>query len=91
MNELELIPAGFGLCLLAYYFRGILRLHRARVSRTRTITFWETWLRFCISPPILKDAFRCAVISLGVFLGIEIAQGDSVEDNVDNDSETDHF
>jgi hypothetical protein len=77
--------------LLAYYFRGILRLHRARVSRTRTITFWETWLRFCISPAILKDAFRCAVISLGVFLGIEIAQGDSVEDNVDNDSETDHF
>jgi hypothetical protein len=91
MNELELIPAGFGLCLLAYYFRGILRLHRARVSRTRTITFWETWLRFCISPAILKDAFRCAVIPLGVFLGIEIAQGDSVEDNVDNDSETDHF
>ena len=44
MNELELIPAGFGLCWVAYYFRGILRLHRSRVSRERTTTFWETWL-----------------------------------------------
>ena len=91
MNELELIPAGFGLCLLAYYLRGILRLHRARVSRTLTITFWETWLRFCLSPAILKDAFRCAVISLGIFLGIEIARGDTMKDEVDNDSERDHF
>lgn len=91
MNEFELIPTGFGLCLLAYYVRGILRLHRSRVSRARTITFWETWLRFCLSPAILKDAFRCAVISTGVFLGIEIARGDNVEGKADKDSETDHF
>ena len=46
MNDLDLIPAGFGLCWVAYYFRGLLRLHRSRVSRERTTTFWETWLRF---------------------------------------------
>lgn len=91
MNELELIPAGFGLCWIAYYLRGILRLHRSRASRIRTTTFWETWLRFWLSPAIIKDAFRCAVRSLSVFLGIEIARGDSIEDEVDNDSETDHF
>lgn len=87
MSEFELIPAGFGLLCIAYYVRGLVRLHRLRVSRTRTITFWETWLRFWLSPAILKDAFRCAVI----FLGIEIARGDNVEDDADNDSETDHF
>jgi len=91
MNELELIPAGFGLCWVAYYLRGLLRLHRSRVSRERNATFWETWLRFWLSPAILKDAFRCAIISLGVFLGIEIARGDNVNKDVDEDSETGHF
>ncbi len=91
MDELELIPTGFSLCMLAYYLRGILRLHRSRVARTRTVTFWETWLRFWLSPAILKDAFRCAVISTSVFLGIEIARGDNVEEKADKDSETDHF
>ena len=91
MNELELIPAGFGLCWAAYYLRGLLRLHRSRASRERNTTFWETWLRFWLSPAILKDAFRCSVISLGVFLGIEIARGDNVDKDVDEDSETGHF
>lgn len=91
MNELDLIPAGFGLCWVAYYFRGLLRLHRSRVSRERTTTFWETWLRFWLSPAILNDAFRCAVISLRVFLGIEIARGDNVDKDIDEDSETGHF
>ena len=64
---------------------------RALVPRNRNITFWETWLRFWLSPAILKDAFRCALVSLGVFLGIEIARGDSVQDEVEKDSETGHF
>ena len=91
MNEFELIPTGFGLCWIAYYVRGILRIHRSRTSREQTSTFWQTWLRFWLSPAILKEAFRCAVISLGVFLGIEIARGDKVEDQDDEDSENDHF
>ena len=91
MNEFELIPTGFGLCWIVYYLRGILRVHRSLVPRNRNITFWETWLRFWLSPAILKDAFRCALVSLGVFLGIEIARGDSVQDEVEKDSETDHF
>jgi hypothetical protein len=89
MNELELIPTGFGLCWVAYYLRGLLRLHRSRVSRERNATSWETWLRFWLSTAILKDSFRCALISLGVFLGIEIARGENVE--VEEDSEIDHF
>ncbi|RLA54487.1 MAG: hypothetical protein DRR42_01520 [Gammaproteobacteria bacterium] len=91
MNEFELIPTGFGLCWIAYYLRGILRIHRSRTSGERTTTFWQTWLRFWLSPAILKDSFRCALISLGVFLGIEIARGDNAEDEVDEDSEIDHF
>ncbi len=91
MNDFELMPAAFGLCWIAYYLRGILRIHRARTSRTRSTSFWETWLRFWLSPAILKDAFRCAFVSLGVFLGIEIARGDNVECEVERDSETDHF
>lgn len=91
MNEWELIPSSFVLCWIAYYLRGILRLHRSRVAQKRTITFWETWLRFWLSPAILKDAFLCALVSLGVFLGIEIARGGPVEDEADEDSETDHF
>lgn len=91
MEELELIPAGFGLCWLAYYVRGILRIHRSLAPRERGTTFTETWLRFWLSPAILKDSFRCALISLGVFLGVEIVRGDNVEDEVDEDSETGHF
>ncbi len=91
MSEFDLIPAGFGLCWIAYYLRGILRIHRVRASRARNTTFWETWLRFWLSPAILKDAFRCSFVSLGVFLGIEIARGDNVDKEVDEDSETGHF
>ncbi len=91
MNELELIPVGFSLCWIAYYLRAILRIHRSLAPKARGTTFTETWLRFWLSPVILKDAFRCAVISLGVFLGIEIARGDKVEDQDDEDSENDHF
>ena len=85
MNEFELIPAGFGLCWIAYYLRAILRIHRSLAPRPSGTTFTETWLRFWLSPAILKDAFRCAVISLGVFLGIEIARGANVEEKVDED------
>ena len=91
MEELELIPAGFGLCWLAYYVRGILRIHRSLAPRARGTTFTETWLRFWLSPAILKDSFRCALVSLGAFLGIEIAQGGNLEGEVDEDSEIDHF
>ncbi len=91
MSEFDLIPAGFGFCWIAYYLRGILRIHRVRASRARNTTFWETWLRFWLSPAILKDAFRCSFVSLGVFLGIEIARGDNVDKEVDEDSETGHF
>ena len=91
MSELELIPAGFGLCWLAYYVRGILRIHRSLAPRARSSTFTETWLRFWLSPTILKDSFRCTVISMGVFLGIEIVRGEKAEDEGDKDSEIDHF
>ena len=91
MNEFELIPTGFGLCWIAYYLRGILRIHRSRASRERTRTFWQTWLRFWLSPVIIKDAFFCALTSLGTFLGVEIARGEAMEKEVDNDSEVDHF
>ncbi|MBT4518505.1 MAG: hypothetical protein HOC23_00755 [Halieaceae bacterium] len=91
MNEFELIPTGFGLCWIAYYLRGILRIHRSRTSRDRTTTFWQTWLCFWLSPVIIKDAFRCALTSLGAFLSVEIARGENVENEGDNDSEMDHF
>jgi hypothetical protein len=91
MSEFELIPVGFGLCLFAYHLRGILRIHRALAPKGRGPTFTETWLRFWLSPAILKDAFRCALVSLAVFLGIEIPRGDKVEDQADKDPEIDHF
>jgi hypothetical protein len=91
MNELELIPIGFTVKWIAYYVRGILRIHRLLVPKGRRPTFLETWLRFWLSPAILKDSFRCALISLGVFLGVEIARGDSVENKADKDSEMEHF
>lgn len=91
MNELELMPAAFGLCWIAYYFRGILRIHRSLATRAKGITFTETCLRFWLNPTVLKDAFRCSLISLRVFLGIEIARGDNVEDKINEDSETGHF
>jgi hypothetical protein len=91
MNELELIPTGFGLCWIAYYLRAIVRIHRSLAPKERGTTFTETWLRFWLSPAILKDSFRCALISVGVFLGIEIARGDNVEDDMEEDSEIDHF
>ena len=91
MNEFELIPAGFGLCWVIYYLRGIMLIHRSLAPKGRGPTFTETWLRFCLSPATLKDAFRCALISMGVFLGIEIARGDNVKDSAEEDSETGHF
>jgi len=91
MNELELIPTGFGLCWIAYYIRSIVRIHRSLDPKGRGTTFTETWLRFWLSPAILKDSFRCTLISVSIFLGIEIAQGDNLEDKADEDSETDHF
>jgi len=91
MEELHLVPTGFTLCWIAYYLRGIIRLHRTLRPSARGNTFWETWLRFWLSPAILKDAFRCAMISFSVFLGIEIARGHNVEREVDEDSEIDHF
>ena len=91
MEELQLIPAGFTLCWIAYYLRGIIRLHRSLPPSVRGITFRETLLRFWLSPAILKDAFRCAVISVSVFLGIEIARGDNLKGETDEDSEIDHF
>jgi hypothetical protein len=91
MNELELIPTGFGLCWIAYYLRAIVRIHRSLAPNERGTSFTETWLRFWLSPAILKDSFRCALISVSIFLGIEIAQGDNLKGKVDKDSETDHF
>jgi hypothetical protein len=91
MNELELIPTGFGLCWIAYYLRAIVRIHQSLAPNERDTSFTETWLRFWLSPAILKDSFRCALISVGVFLGIEIARGDSVENDIEEDSEIDHF
>ena len=91
MNEIELIPVGFGLCWIIYYLRGIMRIHRSLAPKGRGPTFTETWLRFWLSPAILKDAFRCALISMGVFLGIEIARGDNAKDSAEEDSETGHF
>lgn len=91
MNEIELIPVGFGLCWVIYYLRGIMRIHRSLAPNGRGPTFTETWLRFWLSPAILKDAFRCALISMGVFLGIEIARGDNAKDSAEEDSETGHF
>ena len=90
MNELELIPVGFTVIWIAYYIRGILRIHRLLVPKTRGTTFTKTWLRFWLSPAILKDSVRCTLISMGIFLGIEIARGNKVED-VEEDSETGHF
>jgi len=91
MNELELIPAGFGLCWIIYYLRGLVRIHHAITRGERDASFIQTWLRFWLSPAILKDSFRCTLISVSVFLGIEIARGDNVEDNVEEDIEIDHF
>ena len=91
MNEVELIPAAFGLCWIAYYLRGIIRVHRSLTASARHITFWETWLRFWRSPAIHRDAFRCAFLSIGAFLGIEIAKGQCFENEGKNDSEMDHF
>jgi hypothetical protein len=91
MSELELIPTGFGLCWIAYYVRAIVRAHRSHAQKERGSTFTETWLRFWLSPAVLKDSFRCTLISVGAFLGIEIARGDSVEKDVKEDSEIDHF
>ena len=87
MNELELIPVGFGLCWIAYYIRGILRVHRSLAPKGRRPPFTETWRRFGLTPTILKDAFRCSLISMGVFLGIEIAR----EDGMEKTDEEDHF
>ncbi len=55
MSELELIPAGFTLCWIIYYLRGILRIHRSLMIRGRGPTFTETWLRFWLSPAILVN------------------------------------
>ena len=41
MSELELIPAGFTLCWIIYYLRGILRIHRSLMIRGRGPTFTE--------------------------------------------------
>jgi hypothetical protein len=91
MDELSLVPFAFSAYYVIYYLRAVWRVYKSHQRRSRTTTFLGTWLRFWLSPAILKDALRCALESLGALLGIEIAKGDSLGNDPTEDSETDHF
>lgn len=91
MDSPELIPIVFLVSFTGYYFRTIWRVHRDNdPSESRSLA--QTWLKHWHRPEVSKSALRCAARSLGVFLGIEIAEDDTpkIADPGDPE-ETDHY
>ena len=91
MDSPELIPIVFILSFSGYHFRTIWRVYRHN-NPTGANTLAETWLKHWHRPEVTKSALRCASRSLGVFLGIEIAEDDTpkIADQGDPE-ETDHY
>ena len=91
MDSPELIPVVFFVSFTGYHCRTIWRVHRENNSKGAK-TLVETWLTHWHRPEVTKSALRCASRSLGVFLGIEIAEDDTpkVADPGDPE-ETDHY
>ena len=91
MDSPELIPIVFVVSFSGYHFRTIWRVHRD-TSQTGAKTLAETWLKHWHRPEVATSALRCASRSLGVFLGIEIAEDDTPKITDQGDpEETDHY
>ena len=74
MEEMKLISAMFVIYYSGYYCRAIWRLHRRGLTGFSGSTLGDTWKKYWHSPRVLTSAFRCASRSMGVFLGVEIAE-----------------
>ena len=74
MEEMKLIPAIFVIYYSGYHCRAIWRLYRTGLTGLSGSTLGETWKKYWNSPRVLTSSFRCASRSIGVFLGIEIAE-----------------
>ena len=68
-----------GFCLL-YYVRALVRLYRKQSSLTTSVGLWQVVRDNAFDRRILREAGRCALVSTGAFLGIEIASGATNQD-----------
>ncbi|RLA44909.1 MAG: hypothetical protein DRR06_08560 [Gammaproteobacteria bacterium] len=74
MNSLIYNTYVFVFCFLLYYCRELITLHRSRLKRNPDARFFDTWRLLFRNRSVVKQAVKCALFSMGIFLGIEIAK-----------------
>ena len=73
MDSPELIPVIFMAYYSGYHMRTVWRVHQARLLYEE-VSLTRTWLSHWRDPEIAMCALRCSVRSIGVLVGIEIAE-----------------
>ena len=55
-----------------YYGRGIWLLYQAEKKRSIDVSLFKLWLRYALSPGIIRTAITSSIKSSGMMMGVEI-------------------
>lgn len=72
MLGLDISPIAPTVFFSFYYAREIWRLYKVEKQVSTRTSLLKTWLRYALSPGVIRDSVHCSVRSSGMMMGVEI-------------------
>ena len=72
MLGLDISPVAPTIFFSFYYARGIWRLYKVEKQVSIRTSLLKTWLRYALSPGVIRDSVFSSVRSSGMMMGVEI-------------------